>query len=199
MIIFGLDSTQFAPVEVQAGQKGLGVQSAVFARLFCPDEREQVLTLHLSRNIYFQFLKHGWHQVGKIHQAGHDPGRRRTRQMNDERNVQRGVIDEEAVGFLAVLAQTFAMIAAENDHGVVIQSFGFQEMNEASDLRIRESDLTVVGTVFVFGCIWGRGMIGIMGIVQVHPEKEFFLIILAEPVQGHIGHQIAGTLHLFQV
>ncbi len=75
MIIFGLDPAQFAPVEVQAGQKRLSVQGAVFARLFCPDQGKQVLTLHLGGNIYFQFLEHGRHQVGKVHQAGHNPGR----------------------------------------------------------------------------------------------------------------------------
>ncbi len=75
VIIVGLDPAQFAPVEVQAGQKGLSVQGAVFARLFCPHQGKQVLTLHLSGNIYFQFLQHGRHQVGKIHQAGHHAGR----------------------------------------------------------------------------------------------------------------------------
>ena len=199
MIIVGLDSAQFAPVEVQARQKGLRVEGAVFARLFCPDEREQVVTLHLSGNIDFQFLQHGRHQVGKIHQVRHEPGRPCARQMNDERHVQRGVVDEEAMGFFSVLAQALAVIAAENDHGVLIQAFGFEEMNQASHLRIGESDFSVVGTVLVFGRIRGRGMIGIVRIVQVHPEKEFLLIVLAEPVQGHVGHQVAGTLHFFQI
>ena len=119
--------------------------------------------------------------------------------MNDERHVQRGIVDEEAVGFLAVLSQALAMIAAENDHSVFIQAFGFQETNEPSYLRICEGDFTVVGTVLVFGRIRGRGMIGIVRIVQVHPEKKLLLIILAEPVQRHIGHHVAGTLHFFQV
>ena len=42
-------------------------------------------------------------------------------------------------------------------------------------------------------------MVRIVRIVQVHPQKEFLLIILAEPVQRHIGHHVAGTLHLFEI
>ena len=156
MIILGLDSAQFAPVEVQARQKGLSVQGAVFARLFCLHQGKQVVTLHLSGNIYFQFLQHGRHQVGKIHQAGHDPRRLCARQVNDERHMQRGVVDEEAVVFLSVLAQALAVIAAEHDHGVLVQAFGFQEVNQAPDLRVRESDFPVVRTVLVFAA-YGAG------------------------------------------
>ena len=101
--------------------------------------------------------------------------------------------------FFSVFSQAFAVIASEHDHRVLIQAFGFQEMNEASHLRIRECDFSVVRMVLVFGRIRNWGMIGIVGIIQVHPEKEFFLVILAEPVQGHVGHQVAGTLHFFQI
>ena len=38
-----------------------------------------------------------------------------------------------------------------------------------------------------------------MRIVQVHPEKEPLLIVLAQPIQHLIGYYIAGTLHFIEV
>ena len=94
--------------------------------------------------------------------------------MNHERHMQGGVVDEEAVSFFAVLAQTFAVISAEHDQGVRIQAFRFQKSNQPSDLRVGESDLPVVRAVLVFGGVRSRRTIRIVGIVQVHPRKNFF-------------------------
>ena len=38
-----------------------------------------------------------------------------------------------------------------------------------------------------------------MGIVEVHPEKEFFLIVVREPIQRSVGDDVARTLHFVEI
>ena len=42
-------------------------------------------------------------------------------------------------------------------------------------------------------------MIGKVRIVQMHPEKKLLLRVLRQPVQRHIGDDVAGTLHLIEI
>ena len=95
--------------------------------------------------------------------------------MNDERHMQRGVVDEESVSFFSVLAQAFAMIAAQDDQSVAVQAFCFKKADQASDLRIGKSNFAIVRTIFVFRVIRRGRTIRIVRIVQMHPEKELLL------------------------
>ena len=38
-----------------------------------------------------------------------------------------------------------------------------------------------------------------MRVIQVHPEEEFPLRILAQPIQSNIGYHIPGTLHRIEI
>ncbi len=41
--------------------------------------------------------------------------------------------------------------------------------------------------------------IGIVRVVEMHPEEELFLIILAQPIERDIGHNVAGAFHFIEI
>ena len=139
------------------------------------------------------------HDVGQAHPGrdlrGHGP----VRQLDNQWYLQGCVVDEEPVSFLSVLTQAFAMISAENHERVLVQPFFFEEPQQTSNLRVGESDLAIVWPRCVLLAIWRRRTVGIMRVVQVHPQEKLLLIILAQPVQRHIGYDIARALHLVEI
>src|SRR5579862_5649196 len=98
-----------------------------------------------------------------------------------------------------MLAQTFAVIAREQDDRVLIDAFLLKLANQASHLGVGESDLAIVETIFVLVAVGGRRTIGIMGVVEMHPEKELLLIVLVEPFKSLVGNCVSGSLHLVEI
>ena len=103
-----------------------------------------------------------------------------------------------------MLSQAFAVISAEHDYCVLIDSFFFQKSHEAPDLFIGERDLTVVGLCRIFPGIGLGRMIGSVRVVEVHPQEKLPLRILRplvffEPVQRRIGDKVARALHLVEI
>src|SRR5262249_22599701 len=103
-------------------------------------------------------------------------------QVNDQRNMEGGVVDEKSVRLFAMLAEAFAMIAAQHNERVFVQTFLFQELQQAADLRIGKGDFTIVRTNFVLLTVrWGRP-IWEMWVVEMHPKEKVFAGILSEPL-----------------
>src|SRR5216684_2543183 len=119
--------------------------------------------------------------------------------MDDHRHVQRRIVDEEAMSLLSMLAQAFAMISREYDQSVVIKPFCLQERDYAPKLRVREGNLTVVQPILILLAIRRRGLVRVMRIIQMHPQKELALRVLAQPIQRDVGYHIPGTLHRLEI
>src|SRR5258706_13574775 len=119
--------------------------------------------------------------------------------MDNHRHVQRGIVNKKTVVFFAVLAKAFPVIASEHDNGVSIQAIRLEKSNKPAYLRVRKSNFAVVRTLFVLFAVGSRRPIGIVRVVEMHPEKEFALPILTQPVQRHVGDHIARTLQLLQI
>src|SRR5438552_17505462 len=95
-----------------------------------------------------------------------------TRQMNDERYMQRGVVNKEAVSLLSMLTQTLAVISAEDDQCVVVQALGLERSNQPPHLRVGKGDFPIVGVIFVFSGIRGERTVRVVRMVQVHPPEK---------------------------
>ena len=98
-----------------------------------------------------------------------------------------------------MLAQAFAMVAAEHNQRVLIQTLFLQKTQQAAQLLIRKGDFAVIGLSRVFPAVRLRRTIGKMRIIQMHPQEELLLRVLAQPVQRQVGHDVPRTLHLIQV
>src|SRR5579864_5152254 len=102
--------------------------------------------------------------------------------MNQHWNMQRGIVNEESVRFLSVLAKALAVISAEHDESVAIEALGLQERNQTPDLCIGERNFTIVEVLLIFLAIRCGWAIRIVRVVQMHPEEKLALGVLGEPV-----------------
>src|SRR6202521_6323561 len=85
--------------------------------------------------------------------------------------MQRRVVKKQAVSFLSVLAETFAVIAGDYDDGVVVDAGFFQKCSPAGDRGIGIGNLAVVQMVLVFFRERRRRFVRIVWIVQVQPNE----------------------------
>src|SRR5258706_1731409 len=119
--------------------------------------------------------------------------------MDNHRHVQRGIVNKKTVVLFAVFAKAFPVIASEHDSGVSIQAIRLEKSNKPAYLRVRKSNFAVVGTLSVFFAVGNWRPIRIVWVVEMHPEKEFVLPVLRQPLQRHVGDHIARTLQLLQI
>jgi hypothetical protein len=104
------------------------------------------------------------------------------RTEGDERNFERGVVGEEAVRRLAVLAERLAMVASEEgeDRGA---GRGKERIEERREGRVRRRHLAEVGGVAVFGVERGRRLVRRVGLEDVNPEKALPRCLPSPPVE----------------
>src|ERR1700687_1448720 len=84
--------------------------------------------------------------------------------------MQRRVVKKQAVSFLSVLAEAFAVIAGDYDDGVVVDAGFFQKCNPAGDRGIGIGNLAVVQMVLVFFRERRRRFVRLVWIVPVDPN-----------------------------
>src|ERR1700751_169659 len=121
------------------------------------------------------------------------------RQANDQWYMQRRIVNEESVRLFTVFSQALPVVSTQDDEGFLQQVLIFQETDDTADLFVGKSNLSVIRMRLVFFSI-GRGwLIGIVRVIQVHPEKERPRRILPKPFKSLIGNNIAGPLHFIQV
>src|SRR5438046_9983033 len=94
---------------------------------------------------------------------------------------------------LAVLTQSFAMIAAKDDQCIAVQAFVLEKFNQAPNLRVGECDFAIIRTISVFFAVRSWRAIGIVRVVEMHPKEELLLIILAQTIERDKGHTLAGA------
>ena len=107
----------------------------------------------------------------------------RAGRADNQRNVQRRVVDKEPVRFFAMLTQAFAMISAQDDQGLVVKALRLEELQNSAYLGIGKSDLAVVWLRAELRVVRCGRLVGGVRIVQVHPEEKPLVGILTEPVE----------------
>ena len=106
------------------------------------------------------------------------------RRDEDQRDVDGCLVDEEAVGRLLVLAQAFAVVAGEDQEGVLDEAVGFEELPEPAELGIGEGDLAEIGMVGVCLSKGGGRLVGRMRVVEMDPGEEFLALVLPRARAG---------------
>ena len=108
------------------------------------------------------------------------------REPQDERDGRGGVVDEEAVGALAMLAEALAVVGGDDDDRPVQDAFLPRPVDDLPDERVDIGDLAVVeaprpaGEVALErlgGIIWG------MRVVEMDPAEEAPVSEPFEPIQ----------------
>src|SRR5271155_3109704 len=89
-----------------------------------------------------------------------------------------------------MLTQAFTVIAGDDDDGIIVNSSFFQKRNPVRDCGIGVGNFSVVQMIFVLFGERRGGLVGIMRIVQMHPNKVWSGSVLIEP-----GFGVRDDLH----
>src|SRR5438093_5824100 len=116
------------------------------AKMLAAGERHQIRALHLLRYRYPEKRQGCRRDVHDSHLLGRGP-RGNARTADDERDVRRAFVDEEAVRQLAMVTEHLAVIGDHDDEGFVEAAVGAKRGDQATDLRVGARDFGVVRAV----------------------------------------------------
>jgi hypothetical protein len=134
------------------------------------------------------------HQVDVLHQV-RDPASRAgvALLLDDERHVDRLVVDEQAVLLLAMIAESFAVIRHQHDRRTVVELMRLQVLHQAADDFVAVRDLAVVGRVRREAC---RRCVRLVRLVEMEKQKRARRADGVEPVFGDFFGFAAVALDL---
>ena len=101
----------------------------------------------VARNRGFDQIEHRRDDIGHLDEVGDPaPGVRAAGLLDDERDVNRFVVQEQSVFLFAVVAQPFAVVRDEHDRGLIVELAGLEVPHEAAEDFVRVGDGAVVGS-----------------------------------------------------
>src|SRR5207237_10430887 len=109
---------------------------------------------------------------------------RNSRTGKNKGDAQGGVVQKDSMCRLAVLAQTFAMVAQSGHQRTRREPHLFQPAEEPAYVLIHVSNFTGVGVASVKILVGFRRIIRDMWIVIVGPQEESPLAVLLKPSQS---------------
>ena len=184
------------PAQAQPREERLGVGRLV-GHGPAAERRTQRAAFHrpARRDAARQVQQRRRHVDAAGHDRGDDTGRH-PRTGHDPRHAQRGVVDEDAVGLLAVLAQSLAMVRGHEDEGARRPALRLQEPQQPAELRVHEGDLAVVGAAGEPRREVRRRLVGRVGVEVVDPEEPRGRRPRFQPRPGRGRRLVRGTLHV---
>ena len=114
----------------------------------------------------------------------HHPRAEKTGRVEDEGHAQRGLVGEDPVGGLAVLAQAFAVVAGQDHEGAAVAALREERLEQGLEQRVREGDLAVVE---VRGEARGERLgrhVGEVGLVEVNPQEGLGTALRGQPAHA---------------
>ena len=111
--------------------------------------------------------------------------------------MQRRLVDQHGVRQLAVLTERLAVIGEHGHDGVLLVARGPEPGEETAELRVRKRDLAVVQPAGEFGAIRLGGIVGGVGIVEMHPREEGPWPRPREPAERIVDDLIRGAFRAF--
>src|SRR6185369_2970869 len=181
---------------------GFGIRGTAFpssglcARCF--HQRQQRLPLHFAWNCDRRLPKHGGSDIHQADSSVYLLTRRvKPGKLDDQWHVNSGVIQENTMRVLAMLAKRLTVIRHHGDKRFVIQALGAQRSKKTTQLRVHVGDLAVIriGLIAAFERL--RRIVRIMGVVKVYPQEKWPCLSLAEPGERMVYHFAGATFHRF--
>ncbi len=166
------DAEERRHAEAGLRQERLRVLRQVGRRLIAAEGGQEVAPLCLVAARQAEGGERRGDEVDRAHRPGVDlPPRQQPRVAQEERHLDRRVVDEEGVGLLAVLAQALAVIGGHHDQGVVELALVAQLVEHLPHRPVQHRDLGVVDGRRAQP-LGGRRGVGLVGVEEVHPEEE---------------------------
>ncbi|MFO0980451.1 MAG: hypothetical protein U1E76_01690 [Planctomycetota bacterium] len=136
--------------------------------------------------------EHGRHHVDQPHDARLALLRGHARAAEDEGHVQRRLVDQMAMGVLAVLAQALAVVGGDHHHRVLELAARAQMIEQATQLVIEECDLAIVGPGRELLAERRGWIVWRMRVVVVCPQEPRPRIGVLQPRDGAVGDLIGA-------
>src|SRR3989442_1843948 len=158
------------------------------AEVLAVRKRHQIRAVQLLRYRYAKKRKGRRHHVYDSHLIRNDAGRD-ARTADEERDMRRSFVDEEAVRQFAMFTEHLTMIGNDDDEGFVEAAIGTKRCEEAPDLRVRVRNFGVVRAV---SRSWEArpkrlgGFVRCVRVVKMDPGKELALRLRPEPLEGTV-------------
>ncbi len=92
--------------------------------------------------------------------------------LDDQRNPEGAAVEQDGVGELAMLAETFAVIRGEDDNGVGELAAGLEEVEQPADFGVGIGDLAVVEPVAKLHVVGRRGRLRLVRVEEVDKGEE---------------------------
>ena len=164
---------QIAPAEMKPRVDRLGVRGEAELLFRAGHQRHDAGAFEELRRRHAEQLERGRQEVDAADGIGDAPPRHRVeRRPNQQRHVHRRLVDEEAVRALAVFAEALAVIAHDDDDGVLGEMVRVEIGEQAADLRIDERDLADVGMAGVARLERLRRIVRRVRVVEMDPAEE---------------------------
>jgi hypothetical protein len=127
------------------------------------------------------------------------PGGDPRRVPDDHRHAQRAVVEEQPVGFLAVLAQALAVVRRHDDHRVVQDPRRPEVVEEALELRVGVRDVTVVQAFGEARAVLRRRKVRNARVVELHPDEERPALDLVDRLDRVGDDELSGPGQAFRL
>ncbi len=121
-----------------------------------------------SRSRHAREAQDGRHEVDAAELAAHSLARAQSRAFEDERHLDRGVVDEKMVLVLAVVSESLAVIRGH--HHEARRRSGISR-HKAAKLRVGGGDLTVIRCVGEPAGEGRRRLIRVVGLEKMDPDE----------------------------
>ncbi len=140
----GPPAVQGRPAELEPRELGFEIDGGV--RRWRERRCAQRASLHrLRHGSARQVQQRRGHVDPARHRRGHPPSGN-PRAGHDPGDAEGGVVDEDAVRLLTVLAQALAVVRGHEQHRAPDQALFFQSAEQPAQLPVHEGDLAVVGS-----------------------------------------------------
>src|SRR5260370_11641259 len=157
---------------------------------FAVEQRHEACCLELLLNRVFHAcqLEYRWSDLNGFHGVSDAlcSQARVLRRFQKERDTHGRIVDEEAVFFFAVLSKGFAVIAEEDDQGIVIEAVGglLEPGEEPSQLAVRVGDFALIGLLRVLRAERFGRVIRTVRVVEMEPEEKRLIWMSFKPANG---------------
>ncbi len=148
------------------------------------DQGEQRFALHLLRDGDTDSLKQSWHYVDQFDTIfDFVSGCGAVRKLDQQWDMNCLIVEKNSVGIFSVGAQRLSVIGHHGDDCGVKQAARFQLPEQLAHCGVFVLDCTVVGSGRVAGLVRLGWIVGIVGVVQMDPNKEWTPRMFADPRQ----------------
>ena len=195
--LVGSHAAQLRPAHGTLGIERLHVAVVAPHTLAINDRGHEAYPLNLLFR-QTQKIQHGRHDVDGTDLLRDDSRAGHARALDDQRDVNRGVVQEHPVRVFTMVAEALAVIGHEKDKRFVPQAVLSEALEQATHLVVRVGYLSGIQVPFVARAEGLGRIVGEVGVVVVHPQEKVRGAIRArtsvDPVQRARRYDFAPEL-----